>query len=434
MKTAKKITCLIQAILLSTPIFCGSALAESPKSQSDRPKIEKIEGGKIVSLLDQEEKRSATEGMELEYGQTLKTDPESSATVLYPDGSRIVIAANSEYKLDTPANQSQWGKLQQGSVRGIIEKAKESGTGKPKFVIRTKAAVLGVRGTDFVMAMNPANGTAQVNTLEGTVEVARSELSVLEGKGQMIEAGQFIQASPSGLGPVQAFDADSFLKEFKAKLNGPLSEKAATPPTPSPPPGTGSSGLPASVPAYNGVPPASIPMASKPAPPSPPPMNAKLDDPRVPPPINIIEEEKRKVKLISFEFSFLFTNFPNGSILRAVGAAWNPTIPFPLLPFFTIAPYLGINFAQDFSLYKNLSIIDYELFLIFTLLKPLYFEGGFGKQFWTSPIQMDAEIATINVGLYARLGPIDRIYGGVQVYNSRPDLTRQFHVGVGIGF
>lgn len=106
-------------------------------------------------------------------------------------------------------------------MRGIIGKLrktpkKKSGD-KPllRFVIRSKAAVIGVRGTDFLISAEEGVEASKVFTLEGGVEVAKTEEQIVAGEAVSVKTGEFVQATPEKIEPPQKFDRQELVQSLE---------------------------------------------------------------------------------------------------------------------------------------------------------------------------------------------------------------------------
>lgn len=120
-----------------------------------------------------------------------------------PPDSRVVIEA---YSADAKsARRKTLLNLMYGKVRAKVSKANKYDGAHNTFQVRTKAAVAGVRGTDFVTSFTPGEKAwiTEVKTFEGHVEFggeARAErVHIREG-----EAASFIVVAPPTAGEVSA--------------------------------------------------------------------------------------------------------------------------------------------------------------------------------------------------------------------------------------
>jgi len=92
--------------------------------------------------------------------------------------------------------------------------------GKPRYLFgfRTKAAVIGVRGTEFTVETATDTQKTQMHTLAGEVVVAKDQQQFDAGKGVSVPMNSFITADlVTGLSAPQAFDPKSYLQELKEK-------------------------------------------------------------------------------------------------------------------------------------------------------------------------------------------------------------------------
>jgi len=397
-----------------------------------KPFFESIEGSSPVWIISKKDKKQATVGMEIDYEDRVKTGTFNSASIIYPDRSKIIIAANSEFKIEQPLNETQWNRLYTGSVRGMINKNASQKSDKPKFLVRSKAAVLGVRGTDFIMSMNAVSGEAQVHTLEGTVEVGNSEISVMSGKGTLVNEGNFLEGTRTGLSTTQSFDKTQFLKTFQSGLS-----PGSTPPS-EPVTGNLSANITSStrIPANAAVPdsnqPASSPTAAQPS--SSQQQSQTISSgnkPQTPSESQKQEDQSRKINFFSFQASLIYFQFPDTSAIRALSFAWTPSFPVPLLPFFSIRGYVGGDSFQEGIINSSFLVLDFQAYLVFSPLRFLYIEGGMGEQIWRSPSLYNVGLASVNAGIQLKLGPIDRIFVGYQALLTQ-SVVNEYKVGIGI--
>ncbi|MFO1424956.1 MAG: FecR domain-containing protein [Candidatus Competibacteraceae bacterium] len=134
-------------------------------------------------------------GLSLQTGDTLLTGPDGAASLEFRDGSRVLLQADSELRMDT---LSAYGptrfadtriRLQQGRAESQV--TSRTGAG-PRYEISTPAAASAVRGTRYRIGMDPAAATARTEVLEGTVafEGRRTTRTVEQGFGTLAETGQ----------------------------------------------------------------------------------------------------------------------------------------------------------------------------------------------------------------------------------------------------
>ncbi len=189
----------------------------SARAGDDRPLIESIRGAKTVVIQSAEGERAAGVGTPLNPGDRIKTTGDVSTRIVYKDRSQLSVGRASEVEVQgNEGGETQWTKLHAGQVQGKVTRAAM----KPKsyrYGVRTKSAVMGVRGTDFVV--DSADGQdAKVHTLDGQVDVAQDESSLLSGKGLAVLKNQFTEVKPGQAIPKpKQFDRGKYLQELNAK-------------------------------------------------------------------------------------------------------------------------------------------------------------------------------------------------------------------------
>lgn len=140
-------------------------------------------------------------------GTTVTTGPNSRATIRLDDGHAVVLAENSEFRLDayrfdkvTPQTNNIAIQLLKGALRsfsGLI-----GGRNPGEYALRTSTATIGIRGTDFAIAL--ADQTF-VSVSEGTVSITNAAGSVSVGTGAT--AGVASSTALAGIIPASALPA-----------------------------------------------------------------------------------------------------------------------------------------------------------------------------------------------------------------------------------
>jgi hypothetical protein len=152
--------------LCSVPI--GSARADSASIAT----LEVIRGTGSVEVVKDGRAGPAEAGMKLFQGDEIRTGEKVAVRISYADGSKQILAAKTRLKVFL----TNTGIPSPGFLEGAVEnevQPREKPAARPKFVIRTKALVLGVRGTQFVVHTGPKG--LEVHTLKGVVEAGRNE-------------------------------------------------------------------------------------------------------------------------------------------------------------------------------------------------------------------------------------------------------------------
>ncbi len=129
----------------------------------------------------------------LQAGTRIRTGAESSAELVFPDGSLLTIRSNSAMQLSPHQRRAKAKSsvlLFFGRVWNKVVKA--VGT-ESNYEITTANAVCGVRGTEFETAVGE-DGTVRVRVLEGAVSVAG------DSNENLLKAGTEAQANEAGVG------------------------------------------------------------------------------------------------------------------------------------------------------------------------------------------------------------------------------------------
>ena len=112
----------------------------------------------------------AKPGQKLEHGNILRATPGAKARVIYNNGDQFMVGPGTAFRVfwdkDSPSANTRI-ELAYGKVRGVVEK----GGPRSHLQIRTKTATMGVRGTDFFIADDGADGGTEVSIIRGAVKV-----------------------------------------------------------------------------------------------------------------------------------------------------------------------------------------------------------------------------------------------------------------------
>jgi len=108
-------------------------------------------------------------GQKIRNGDLLRTFPASAARMVFTNGDQINLVAGSAYQISWKPGQKPELKLLQGSMRSTVE----PGGPQQGMTIRSRSAVMGVRGTEIFVED------------AGTGAAARSNFVVLRGKAEL---------------------------------------------------------------------------------------------------------------------------------------------------------------------------------------------------------------------------------------------------------
>ena len=156
---------------------------------------------------------TAVKGVEVNAGDKIRTGSDGRALIVFGDGTKIMLGNDSELEISdymvSAKKRSAVYTLATGKVRAIVTKF----AGKSDIKVRTRTAVAGVRGTDFIV-MNQGNANVMFGN-EGTVAA-----SAAGGKDSVpLKAGQMTE-NTSGVTPIKpiAVEPGTPLAEARAQL------------------------------------------------------------------------------------------------------------------------------------------------------------------------------------------------------------------------
>ena len=232
-------------------LLMGVALAVFARAESAQAACGTVEVSKgDVKIISGQTKQAAAAavGAKICSGDTITAAADSRAKLKMEDGNELNISPDSKIVLEqyqfNPAENKKKVLLNvlQGKVRAATKQENmyndKSKDGQDNtFQVRTKSAVAGVRGTDFLTGFNPSTGKSEVVTFKGTVAVGQPGPG-----GQMLNpvsvgAGQKTEASsgqpPAAPKPVPPKELEKANTESKAdtggsaKTDAPAGEKQA---------------------------------------------------------------------------------------------------------------------------------------------------------------------------------------------------------------
>jgi hypothetical protein len=131
---------------------------------------------------------SATPNMRVQSGQTVSTGPGAQVTLLFDDKQQIVLNENTSfkitdyrYKADEPRNDRVVFDLLRGALRfvtGIV-----GARSRDTVALRIPQATIGIRGTDFMVALVDQSGFTSVT--HGAIGVSNGAGSTVFGEGSI---------------------------------------------------------------------------------------------------------------------------------------------------------------------------------------------------------------------------------------------------------
>lgn len=195
-------------------------------AESDGAKILEIGGSSTVQVKRDGKEIRLKKTDVLQVGDELTTDSASSVDILLSDKTLLRIGANSVYRLEARSKVTQFlHRLFKGIVRVAVPK-KLKKTNEIRFEMQTPEGTIGVRGTQFVVAVTP--GETRLRGHEGTVIFGGKEMDfenpesfvlVSGGYESVIRSGEKLPSVP------QPFELTKHLKEIDSS-GGPFGKLA----------------------------------------------------------------------------------------------------------------------------------------------------------------------------------------------------------------
>lgn len=166
------------ALAVAASIPAGSATAAAI--------VESVKG-EVRAQIDPTRHGPVLRGDRYQPGTTFKTAPAAQLVLRMDDGQRIVLNENSEFKI----SQYSYNEAQASADRSVLDLIKGAlrvvtgaiGKRNPNaFALRVPQATIGIRGTDFMVALvNPA----YISVLQGTVTATNAAGTAVFGAGSI---------------------------------------------------------------------------------------------------------------------------------------------------------------------------------------------------------------------------------------------------------
>lgn len=205
-------------------------------SAMDTARVENVVGQvQVAESADESQWKNLSNGDRLREGQRIRALGASSATLVFYEGTRTMLAANSDItltELNGSSGQSIRVEMAQnlGETRHKVTPFKGS---RSSFLVRTASGAASVHGTTFSVRVN-ANGGSQfmVNTGEVRVQSDLEEVTLLAGQATMADTEGAIEDPNytfSITGSLMAMEEDAwtvsgmrFLVSESTVINGPF--------------------------------------------------------------------------------------------------------------------------------------------------------------------------------------------------------------------
>lgn len=155
-----KILAVVFLILgIASIIFIQNGIAENGDFESRQAIIKSLKGSVKIKKAGTERWITANRGMKLSQNDTIKTDSNSRAELVFPskkDESGVQIYKNTEVtiqQLITNKKTGEEGTVLDVAVGKILVKAAKL-KGESKFEVATPTSIVGVRGTEFEVTVS----------------------------------------------------------------------------------------------------------------------------------------------------------------------------------------------------------------------------------------------------------------------------------------
>ncbi len=115
-------------------------------------------------------------GSVINYGDVIETKAKSFVKIKFPDKSSYILGPNSKLSItkQTPDSPKILNLLE-GRIKGLVMKGQSKPSGyHHKVFVKTRSAILGVRGTEFVTSYNGKNHITSNITLKGEVDLYKT--------------------------------------------------------------------------------------------------------------------------------------------------------------------------------------------------------------------------------------------------------------------
>lgn len=180
---------MVYSLGSETALAAGTSLAT----------LEDISGGVFVKKGGGVKEFQAINGMALIQGDSVRTDKEGSATVIFYTGSKMAVGPSTSFTVNKlKETKDSGGRLSVELKSGMVwNKVKSLVNMEDEYEIKTSTAVMGVRGTLFMVSVDPATGgQSTTSVFEGSIRADYAAAS--RGPSSSNQASQLLQMGQSG--------------------------------------------------------------------------------------------------------------------------------------------------------------------------------------------------------------------------------------------
>lgn len=186
---------MVRLLIFSLTLFIGS------QSWAAECGLFRVVKGKVTYKQKNKKKfRKARINKKVCQGDTIKTAADSRAKIVMADENELNISPNTELKIEQYVNNDSNGSgkvllnVVYGKIRSNV-KRKYKDSKRNHYRVKTKSAVAGVRGTEFLASYNTSTQQSKVVTFEGEVAVGNMQGGSFVAQ-VTVKPGQFTSNSP----------------------------------------------------------------------------------------------------------------------------------------------------------------------------------------------------------------------------------------------
>lgn len=186
---------MITKSILILSLFIGQVYA----SENSKVAIVKVARGKAIVVEPDGKSLKIKKGMWIKEKSTIETQAKSFVRLSFIDKSSMNIGPKSKLKIDSfSKNEAGVINVLTGKIRSQVTKdyLKMDKT-RSKLFVKSRNAVMGVRGTDFIFTANAKAGTSSVILFEGSVAFSKikngeslRDLERIVNRGRFLKPGQ----------------------------------------------------------------------------------------------------------------------------------------------------------------------------------------------------------------------------------------------------
>ncbi|WP_240377013.1 S-layer homology domain-containing protein [Bacillus piscicola] len=163
----------------------------------------------------------AEEAMVVSQGDTIRTEGEGTANILFENGSKITLGKNTKVVFSNLRKEEEGTQIQVDVVDGAVWNSVEGLTGEnDSYVIGTETAMMEAHGTLFLVRIDPESGRTTVNVFDGIVGARSPSNPGDEKTERQLRMNETLRQNGSSLenSEVRKLDPIDFTSETEAEI------------------------------------------------------------------------------------------------------------------------------------------------------------------------------------------------------------------------